>query len=162
MKERTKDVFALVMTLVITLVIGCCLGTLAGTLFGCGQGPGYLGLGLVIEDLLDSNPEPVDGADGTHCWDLDGSGECENDEDVNGDAVCDALDCQGVQGDPGDDGADSTVPGPTGPAGAPGVPTPGTTTVIVVHDPAPPPDDDGPPPGHAYGHNDPPGNSHKP
>ena len=40
----------------------------------------------------------VDGTDGTNglpCWDLNGDGACSSDENVNGDATCDAADCQG-------------------------------------------------------------------
>ena len=39
-----------------------------------------------------------DGADGLHCWDLDADGECDLEEDINGDEECDALDCQGEPG----------------------------------------------------------------
>jgi len=50
-----------------------------------------------------------DGVDGLNCWDLDGDGEQDLDEDINEDGNFNALDCkgEGVEG----------VPGPQGPAG---------------------------------------------
>ncbi len=48
----------------------------------------------------------ADGADGLNCWDLDGDGVQDPAEDVNGDGVWDALDCQGADGRDGIDGQD--------------------------------------------------------
>lgn len=47
------------------------------------------------------------GPQGIACWDVDGDGTGDPDEDVNGDGDFNALDCQGDQGSPGD-------PGPSG------------------------------------------------
>ncbi|NOZ08720.1 MAG: hypothetical protein GXO91_07600 [FCB group bacterium] len=41
------------------------------------------------------------GQDGLHCWDLNGNNSCQPAEDMNGDQVCNALDCLGPQGEPG-------------------------------------------------------------
>jgi hypothetical protein len=68
------------------------------------------------------------GSNGINCWDLNGNGINDPLEDVNGDGVWDALDCQGVagvagaqgpQGDPGPQGPQGD-PGPQGPQGDPG------------------------------------------
>jgi hypothetical protein len=53
------------------------------------------------------------GEPGLDCWDLNDNGVEDAEEDVNGDGVWDALDCQGPQGPEGPEG-------PEGPAGAPG------------------------------------------
>jgi hypothetical protein len=47
------------------------------------------------------NVEGPQGDPGLACWDLDGDGEGDIDEDVNDDGNYDALDCQGPQGPPG-------------------------------------------------------------
>jgi len=44
------------------------------------------------------------GQSGTCCWDLDGNGIGTRDEDINGDGVYDAMDCQGVASIPGASG----------------------------------------------------------
>jgi hypothetical protein len=62
-----------------------------------------------IPDGPQGDPGPA-GADGISCWDLDGDGVNDPEEDINGDSKWDALDCQGPKGDAGD----------TGPAGADG------------------------------------------
>ncbi len=56
------------------------------------------------------------GADGVSCWDLNADGLAGSDEDLNGDALVDARDCQGPQGLSGLRGE----MGPVGPAGRPG------------------------------------------
>lgn len=64
-------------------------------------------------------PAPIDGRDGVdglNCWDLNGNGVGDPEEDINGDGDYDALDCQGAQGATGPAGAD----GQDGPAGADG------------------------------------------
>lgn len=58
----------------------------------------------------------VPGADGLNCWDLNGNGEPDADEDVNADGVWDAYDCQGAAGAAGAAGAN----GAAGPPGEPG------------------------------------------
>lgn len=63
--------------------------------------------------------EPVPSESGLNCWDLNGDGIADPDEDINGDGVYDALDCQGVAGDQGPAGASGSA-GPTGPPGEPG------------------------------------------
>ncbi|MGB2985411.1 MAG: hypothetical protein WBE26_05960 [Phycisphaerae bacterium] len=60
-----------------------------------------------------------DGIDGVNCWDLNANGEGDPGEDVNGDGVFDALDCQGPVGPAGQDGADGQDGAP-GSAGADG------------------------------------------
>lgn len=54
----------------------------------------------------------IDGADGLNCWDLDGDGLQDPEEDTNGDGSWNALDCKGPKGDqgpPGEDGIDADV-----------------------------------------------------
>ena len=46
-----------------------------------------------------------DGQDGLHCWDLNGNGQADANEDVNNDGKFDALDCKGPKGDKGDPGS---------------------------------------------------------
>ncbi len=94
----------------------------------------------------------------TACWDTNANGVCDGAEDINGDAKCDARDCQGApgatgpQGPPGINGTSGPQgpqgpqgpsgpagspglagppgpPGPTGPAGPPGI-SPSVATVI--------------------------------
>jgi len=40
----------------------------------------------------------VDGADGMACWDLNGNGQGDPEEDLNGDGVVDVLDCNAIAG----------------------------------------------------------------
>jgi len=47
-------------------------------------------------DVGEAGPAGEDGEDGSFCWDLDGDGIRDGIEDINGDNVWDALDCQGV------------------------------------------------------------------
>jgi len=67
----------------------------------------------------------TNGVDGTHCWDLDGDGEEDPNEDINGDGYCNILDCigpagpQGPQGPAGVAGTQGPA-GPVGPAGGVG------------------------------------------
>lgn len=56
------------------------------------------------------------GDPGVHCWDTNGNGVIDGGEDINGDGVLSALDCQGVEGPQGFSGAQ----GPTGPIGPQG------------------------------------------
>ncbi len=79
-------------------------------------------------------PSPLPGADGLNCWDANGNGQGDADEDINGDGAFNALDCQGADGGDGADGAAGTTgtdgadgaagatgpQGPTGPVGPPG------------------------------------------
>lgn len=60
-----------------------------------------------------------DGNDGLSCWDLNGNGVSDLQEDINQDGVWNALDCQGPAGPPGEDGLDGPD-GNTGPAGSDG------------------------------------------
>ena len=65
--------------------------------------PGRIdGIGLEAE----AGQDGVDGADGLNCWDLNGNGVADPEEDTNGDSVVSALDCQGEDGVDGSDGAD--------------------------------------------------------
>ena len=60
------------------------------------------------------------GPDGLHCWDLDGDGVADPEEDTNGDGVWDADDCQGPEGPAGPPGQDG-VDGQDGADGASGM-----------------------------------------
>ena len=54
----------------------------------------------------ENGADGADGADGLHCWDLDGNGEPNVDEDINGDDTVDVLDCRGADGADGAEGTD--------------------------------------------------------
>jgi hypothetical protein len=54
-------------------------------------------------DDLSGRTQP--GTPGLACWDLNGNGQADAEEDINGDGVWDAQDCQGADGDPGSPGA---------------------------------------------------------
>ncbi|RME37262.1 MAG: hypothetical protein D6788_09850, partial [Planctomycetota bacterium] len=60
-----------------------------------------------------AGPAGPAGADGLNCWDLNGNGVRDPEEDTNGDGVWDARDCQGAAGPSGPSG-------PAGPSGADG------------------------------------------
>lgn len=62
----------------------------------------------------------ADGAPGINCWDLNGNGADDPEEDVNGDGVWDALDCQGTPGADGQDGRPG-IPGAPGADGQDGL-----------------------------------------
>lgn len=108
---------------------------LAICLYGCGSGAENLiqhaWLLLLGQDTAqDAEEEPSV----THCWDLAADGVCDEEDDVNGDGWCDALDCRGLPGEDGEDGLDGVDgmdgsdgaaggdarPGEVGPAGPPG------------------------------------------
>ncbi|MHC4696037.1 MAG: hypothetical protein ACYTFA_04760 [Planctomycetota bacterium] len=63
--------------------------------------------GTVQTTAQRTGPAGPPGADGRACWDLNGNGVCEREEDVVLDGVCDALDCRGADGPAG-------APGPQG------------------------------------------------
>jgi hypothetical protein len=65
---------------------------------------------------LDGEPGAA-GAAGVACWDLNGNGIADPEEDVNGDGFLTAADCTGPEGLPGPPGSD----GPMGDRGLPGV-----------------------------------------
>lgn len=48
----------------------------------------------------EAGPPGKPGADGLNCWDLNGNGKPEPNEDLNGDDVWDARDCRGADGEP--------------------------------------------------------------
>jgi hypothetical protein len=56
------------------------------------------------------------GAPGTACWDLNGNGVADPEEDINGDGVASVLDCKGPRGADGETGATGAT-GLAGPAG---------------------------------------------
>lgn len=45
-------------------------------------------------------PAGANGADGVSCWDTNGNGFADPNEDINGDRMWDALACQGQRGSP--------------------------------------------------------------
>jgi hypothetical protein len=74
------------------------------------------------EDGPKGDPGPdgqqgVAGADGVACWDLNGNGIADPEEDTNGDGFLTVADCTGPKGPSGAPGLD----GPTGATGLPGV-----------------------------------------
>ena len=93
------------------------------------QGP----VGTDGQDGADGDPgiagEPgTDGMDGLSCWDLNGNGSADLNEDVNGDGVVDVLDCQGPAGPTGADG----IAGPPGPIGPPGLEGPAGPEIFSI------------------------------
>ncbi len=90
-------------------------------------GVGALALNLLLPD--GGGPQLAGGA---VCWDLNGNGVGDPDEDVNADGLFDRVDCVGATGEtgpagepgaPGDPGSDGQAgpSGPAGPAGADGI-----------------------------------------
>jgi len=63
--------------------------------------------------------DPIPGEPGLSCWDLNGNGVADPEEDANGDGVFDTLDCAGLPGEPGPAGGSGPA-GAQGPAGEPG------------------------------------------
>lgn len=92
---KTIRLFSLVM-LGMALILASCSGKDGE------QGPQGL-QGVAGADGADG-VNGVDGANGISCWDLNGNGSGDADEDVNNDGNFDALDCQGVDGTNGTDG----------------------------------------------------------
>lgn len=79
---------------------------------------------------------PLPGEDGLNCWDLNGNGVADPEEDVNEDGTIDALDCRGVEGPEGPAGSDGTqdqegTQGPTGPQGLQGAPGPEFFSIFI-------------------------------
>jgi len=64
-------------------------------------------------------PAGSTGPQGTPCWDLNGNGIGDPEEDINGDSVVDVFDCQNIPGPMGLQGPQGPA-GPQGPQGAPG------------------------------------------
>jgi len=78
-----------------------------------------------IGPLGEPGREGPAGAAGVSCWDLNGNGLAEPEEDANLDGNVDSRDCQGPQGEPGPKGETGPEgkqgePGPVGPGGAAG------------------------------------------
>ncbi len=78
------------------------------------------------------------GADGVNCWDTNGNGVADPNEDRNEDGVIDVQDCQGPQGPAGPQGP--TGPqgpegpqGPQGPAGPQGAPGPAGASPFALN-----------------------------
>ena len=69
----------------------------------------------------DPGPPGDPGKDGEACWDANGNGEADPDEDVNGDGLVDVMDCQGPEG----------PRGPPGPAGTFQCRVPGSAPPLV-------------------------------
>src|SRR3989339_1197807 len=97
------------------------------------EGPNVIADESAVDESDDVLPR---GLTGRSCWDLDGDGVAEVDEDVNQDGSFDAQDCRGAAGEPGASGQEGTpgqpgaagltgatgAPGPRGPAGIEGLP----------------------------------------
>ncbi len=104
--------------------VDCCAASLAcmALAAGCNNG-GIFGSDRGTDSTNDnpagSTIEARDGVDGLNCWDLNSNGVGDPDEDINGDGVFDALDCQGAQGPQGERGPQG-VQGPQGPQGLEG------------------------------------------
>jgi len=66
-----------------------------------------------------TGPEGPQGPNGTDCWDLDGDGVNDPEEDINSDGFWNILDCKGPEGDQGIQGVQGLqgVTGPEGPQG---------------------------------------------
>lgn len=107
-----------------TFVVGCgtvgfCLLTVLWNVPGCGTDD-FLDLEDYQRDLLvggvtalwladqdgEAPPERPLPQDGVSCWDVNGNGEKDAEEDANGDGVFDALDCRGAPGSAGQDGTE--------------------------------------------------------
>ena len=124
------------------LVTSVVLAAVMAVTPGCGSGD-FLGLedyqrdfltgGLLAAALLnqagggagdgDGSTATLDGRDGIDglvCWDLDGDGVGDPEEDTNGDGEFNARDCEGPAGSPGRDGPGGAT-GAAGPAGTAGV-----------------------------------------
>ena len=73
-------------------------------------------------DQIGQGQPGIDGINGLSCWDLNGNGDPDPDEDINGDGVWDALDCKGADGTDGTNGGDGTngINGTNGTDGADG------------------------------------------
>jgi hypothetical protein len=101
------------------IVSVCALMLLFSAVSGCGWKvvpPGADQTGK--EDDTSADPTAGrDGTDGLDCWDLNGDGVPDPQEDTNTDGTWDARDCRGLPGQDGTDGAD----GADGPPGADGV-----------------------------------------
>lgn len=118
-----------------------------------GLPPTPIGLGALYFELA-NNPVTGDPPntpyfwDGAHwvqlrglkCWDLDGDGVKDPEEDKNGDGKVDALDCKGPKGDKGDKGdpGPQGERGPQGPAGPSGRDGKGFGAVTLTVNPIPP------------------------
>lgn len=77
----------------------------------------------------------VDGLNGLNCWDLNGNGTFDVEEDFDGNGEPSAMDCRGLKGDSG-------APGPRGergPKGEPGICPDCPTAVVPVPTPEPVP-----------------------
>jgi hypothetical protein len=82
-------------------------------------------------------PVGLQGLPGLACWDHNGNGQADRDEDANGDGRIDALDCVGAVGPQGPAGADGAMGpvGPIGPVGPQGPDGPsGLFDVVTVMD----------------------------
>lgn len=123
-------------------------------LSGCGN-DGLFGLEDYQRDLLfaaivvsvsnnqnNQDPDtgsPADRTNGINCWDLNGNGLADNQEDRNNDGVIDAFDCQGPQGIVGEQGiqgeqgetGETGPQGNAGPQGIQGLPGPEFFSIFI-------------------------------
>ena len=100
----------IVIATALTLQWGCAPGVLRDVLNALAGGEGDPPAGQPVPGPEGpagaSGVDGQDGADGVNCWDLNGNGLEDAEEDVNGDGQVDVLDCQGVAGAAGLDGQD--------------------------------------------------------
>ena len=99
---------AMVIAIALTLQWGCEPGALRDLLTGLTGSGGEPPAGQAVPGPEGpaglAGADGLDGADGANCWDLNGNGLEDAEEDVNGDGQVDVQDCQGVAGAEGLDG----------------------------------------------------------
>ena len=84
----------------------------------CGAGllPVLVGTGGFIAGANSQQGDAQDGLDGLNCWDLNGDGINDEEEDTSGDGQWTAADCRGADGEDGNNGLDGNtgLPGDAG------------------------------------------------
>ena len=130
MTRKSKTVTMVATSVVLTLSLVISQGCIGNPFLGLEDFErdlifGALAVRLIRNDIEEGGPPvgtPVpgrDGVDGLNCWDLNGNGAADDDEDINGDGVVDVVDCQAAPGQDGTAGP-AGAPGPEGPQGPAG------------------------------------------